>query len=152
MAKGKFRGGALPFQFAALPIDVIRSEVWKALPASAKALAIDLMAQYTGRNNGRLCPSFDVMQRDYGWVSKQTLANAKRALLNCSFVVLTRKGHAPRTAEWLGFTWWKLDFHPSMDIDPRKFPYLNFVKVTLVDPNEGREVTKPALRVVRKVG
>ncbi|WP_292934531.1 hypothetical protein [Noviherbaspirillum sp.] len=137
MAKSDHKKGALPYQFAALPMDVIRSGTWQALPHSARALAIDLMSQYTGKNNGRLCPAFVVMER-YGWASKRTLIDAKRALIECPFVVLTRKGHPPRTSEWLAFTWWRLDYEKSMDIDPKAFPYLNFVHAIRPDPNTGR--------------
>ena len=138
MSKSDHRKGSLPFQFLALPKDVLLSAEFQALPASSKGLKLILMSQYTGKNNGRLCPSFAVMQRS-SWKSKTTLIRAKVALLECSFVVLTRKGHAPRTAEWIGFTWWKLDQHPSMDITHKEFQYLNFMKVVMKDPNTGRE-------------
>jgi hypothetical protein len=118
-------------------MQVIRSADWQALPSSTKALAIDLMGQYSGRNNGRFSPSFVVMKR-CGWTSKATLIAAKRALLDCSFVMLTRKGHPPRTAESIAFTWWELDYEKSMDIDPKRFPYLNFIKMEQADPNNGR--------------
>jgi hypothetical protein len=149
MSKSDHRKGTLSFPFVAIPKDVLRSAEWLNLPHSARALAIDLMIQYTGKNNGRLCPGFPVMQK-YGWTSKETLARAKKALLECSFVIQTRLGHAPRTAEWIGFTWWKLDYDKSMNVDPRYFPYLNFVSVERLDPNEGR--VKPAVREVRKTG
>jgi hypothetical protein len=138
MAKRDHAKGALPFAFAAMPLAVIRSAEWQALPHAARALAVDLMAQYTGKNNGRLCPAFTVMER-CGWASRTTLVQAKRALLECSFVVLARKGHPPRTAEWIAFTWWKLDYEPSMDLDPKQFGYLNFVKLERTDPNPGRK-------------
>lgn len=147
MSKRDYRKGKLSFPFVALPIEIIRSDEWLNLPPNARVLAIDLMSQYTGRNNGRLCPGFPVM-RKYGWKSKETLIKAKKALLDCSFVVQTRIGHAPRTAEWIGFTWWDLDYDKSMDIRPQGFPYLNFVIATKLDPNEGR--VKPAVREVRK--
>jgi hypothetical protein len=147
MSRRDYRKGMLQFRFVPLPIEVILSREWQNLPHSARALAIDLMSQYTGKNNGRLCPGFPVMQK-YGWASKETLSRAKKALLECSFVIQTRLGHAPRTAEWVGFTWWKLDYDKSMDIDPRNFPYRNFVSVERTDPNEGR--VKPAVREVRK--
>jgi hypothetical protein len=137
MAKRDHTKGSLPFEFAALPKAVIRSLEWQSLPHSAKGLAIDLMGQYTGKNNGRLCPSFVVMEQ-CGWKSKRTLIDARRALLECSFVVLTRKGHAPRTADWIAFTWWPLNHEKSMDVDPRYFPYLNFASMVRIDPNEGR--------------
>ncbi|MGZ9712989.1 hypothetical protein ACXX82_19545 [Glaciimonas sp. GNP009] len=128
MAKRDYTKGSISYGFVPLPKDIIQSPEWQALPPSAVKLAIDLMGQYTGKNNGRLCPSFVAMEKS-GWTSKHTLIAAKRALLDCSFVVLARLGHAPRTADWIAFTWWKLDFEKSMDIDPAKFPYLNFVKM-----------------------
>lgn len=140
MSRNEYRKGALPFDFVPLPKAVLNSAEWCALPFGARILAIDLAAQYTGKNNGRLTPAFEVMQR-CGWVSKGTLIRAKKALLKASFVVLTRKGHAPRTAEWVGFTWWRLNYEGSMDVDPKYFPYLNFqtVQSARIDPNRGRE-------------
>lgn len=141
MAKNDFKKGAIPYLFLPLPKDVLLSAEYQALPFSSKALILDLMGQYTGKNNGRLCPAFEVMQRS-GWASKTTLIRAKVALLECSFVMLTRKGHAPRTAEWIGFTWWKLNYMEGMDINPRDFHYLNFVSVAMKDPNTGRDQAK----------
>lgn len=139
MAKPDYKKGALPFEYVAVPKLILRSSEYQQLHHRSKALLMDLAAQYTGSNNGRLCPSFTVMDR-IGW-NKGTLNEAKKGLLDCSFYVVTRKGHAPRTAEWIGLTWWKLDYHPSMDIEPRSFAYLNFTKsaaVAMADPNTGR--------------
>lgn len=143
---------ALNFRFIPLPLDVVLSPEWKTLSSSAKCLAIDLATQFKGKNNGRLSPSFEAMKR-HGWTSKDTLARAKKALLECSFVVLTRKGHPPCTAEWIGFTWWPLDWHESMDIQPKEWPYLNFVQLPLHDPNAGRQPSvKSAICVPRNPG
>lgn len=148
----KFKKRALGFPFIPLPKDVVRSPEWTSLPSSAKALVIDLASQYNGNNNGRLCPSFEVMKR-YGWSSKDTLARAKKALLTRSFIVMTRKGHPPRTAEWLGLTWWPLHWHESMDIKPTGWPWRNFMKPELHDPNAGRQGSrKPATCVPRNPG
>lgn len=141
MARRDYDKGALPFGFLPIPKDVLDMSEFQSLPSGAKALMLDLMAQYTGRNNGRLCPSYEVMQRT-GWTSKGTVQRAKEALLQAPFAILTRQGHPPRTVDWIGFTWWKLDFEKSMDVDPRSFPYLNFQRVTPVDPNPGRELSK----------
>lgn len=141
MGKRDHERGSLPFQFQPIPKDVLAMTVFHDLPSNAKALMLDLIAQYTGKNNGRLCPSYEAMRR-CGWRSKGTVHRAKEALLAAPFVVLTRKGHPPRTTDWIGFTWWKLDFERSMDIDPRAFPYLNFTRLKLVDPNEGRDATQ----------
>ncbi|RYH51397.1 MAG: hypothetical protein EON54_15075 [Alcaligenaceae bacterium] len=124
----KYKKGQLPYEFVALPKLILQSAEWQSLPPNAIRLAMGLAAQYTGKNNGRLCPAFVVMERS-GWKSETTLIKAKRELLDCSFVVHTRQGHAPHTTDWLGFTWWKLDWEKSMDIEPRGFPYLNFVRL-----------------------
>lgn len=137
MGKRDYEKGGLPYGFQPIPKDLFTMSEFQKLPSSAKALMLDLIGQYTGKNNGRLTPAFDVMQRS-GWVSKGTLQRAKEALLEAPFVVLTRQGHPPRTVDWLAFTWWKLDFEKTMDVDPRQFPYLNFLRMKAVDPNSGR--------------
>lgn len=137
--RSNFKKGQIAYQFVAVPKMVLTSPGWLEMPHSARALALDLAGQYTGKNNGRLTAAFEAMQR-VGWTSKGTLHRAKKALQDAPFVLLTRKGHAPRTAEWYGFTWWPLNFDPSMDVDPRQFPYLNFLAAApRIDPNEGRD-------------
>ncbi|ADU36938.1 hypothetical protein [Variovorax paradoxus] len=135
----KYKKGQLAYEFVAVPKAILLSPEWQALPPNAVRLALDLMVHYTGKNNGRLCPAFVVMQRQ-GWRSETTLIKAKRALLECSFVVHTRQGHAPHTTDWIAFTWWRLDWEKSMDIEPRGFPHLNFVKLS------APEKTHPALQ------
>ena len=138
MGKRDYRQGGLPYQFQVIPKDVLCMPQFHSLPSGAKALMLDLMAQYTGKNNGRLTTHFEVMQR-VGWTSKSTLMRAKLALFEMPFAIMTRKGHAPRTAEWMGFTWWKLDWDKTMDLDPREFPHLNFMRMAR-DPNAGRHM------------
>lgn len=140
MAKRDYGGVAIPFEFIPLPKRVLRSTAWRSLSYRGQALALALSSQYTGRNNGRLCPSFEVMKRDHGWTSKDQLIKAKRELLECPFAIRTRKGRAPRTAEWIGMTWWRLDYNATMEVDPASWPYLNFIdlKDARIDPNEGR--------------
>jgi hypothetical protein len=149
MSRRDYRKGALPYLFVGIPKEVLEMTEFRTMPSGAKALMLDLMSQYTGKNNGRLCPGWDVMQR-HGWASKGTVLRAKTALLERSFAVLTRKGHAPRTSDWIGFTWWHLDFHPTMDIDPKVFPYLNFQRMAMADPNTGRDSAKKTHPVVPK--
>lgn len=140
MAKDNYRKGAITYNFIALPNRVVASREWQVLPHRARSLAIDLMYQYTGKNNGRLCPGFEVMRR-FGWRSKDQVIKAKRELLTTQFCIQTRIGHAPRTAEWLGFTWWKLHWHESMDMSATAWPYMNFIDIeqARIDPNEGRK-------------
>lgn len=140
MARRDHRKGALPFRFVAIPVTVLESSAYRALPSAARALLVDLLMQYTGRNNGRLSASFIAMQR-YGWNSKSKLERAKAALLQAPFVLVTRKGRPPSTSEWLGVTWAALNFDKSMDVDPRSWPLMNFqtLEAGAIDPNVGRE-------------
>lgn len=130
--------GAIPYTFAAVPQEVLRSREWIELPPSAVKLALFLVSTYTGKNNGRLCPSWEALRNAGYGMSKRTAIDAKRALLECEWCVQTRQGHAPRTTDWVGFTFWRLNWVKEMDIGPREFPYLNFVKLQQADPNTGR--------------
>ncbi len=126
MAKRDYRKGQLLYEFLAVPKPLMDTEEFINLPMACKVLAFNVAAQYSGKNNGRLTPSWEVMKQ-CGWKSKQTLSNAKRRLLECSFVMQTRIGHPPRTTEWWGFTWWKLNWCEGMEVRPEGWPYLNFL-------------------------
>lgn len=136
----KRKGTGIPYPFVALPKDILHSSEYQQLPSSAKALLLDLASQYTGKNNGRLTPAWSAL-REKGWASNNTVLSAKKELLNCSFVVMTRKGHPPSTCEWIAFTWWKLNWNEKMDIEAKGFPYLNFLNIQSqsIDPNLGRK-------------
>lgn len=146
MAKRDYQKGDLRYQFAAIPLAVLRSAEFIGLSDAAKGLIFDLVEQYTGGNNGRLTPSWTAMQRR-GWGGKTKLAKAKRELLETSFCIQTRKGRPPQTAEWVGFTWWKINYDRTMEIDPKAWPYLNFMTVDAarIDPNQGREKLNPVV-------
>lgn len=146
----KHKKGEITYAFAAMPVEVLRSAEWQSLPPNAVKLAMDLVAQYTGGNNGRLCSAFEVMQHA-GWSSRTTLIAAKRALLECSFVIHTRQGKAPRTTDWVGFTWWKLHWEKSMDIEAKGWPFLNFVSLKPKGPGHPSEVASKTVRGVQKL-
>lgn len=151
MAKSDYKRARLPYHFGVVPQEVLRSRGWIDLPPNAVKLAMALVAQYTGKNNGRLCPSVEALSNAGYSMSKRTAIDAKRALLECPWCLLTRQGCAPRTADWVGFTWWKLDYERSMNIGPRDFPYLNFVEMKLADPNTGRGPPPKTLQGVQKL-
>ena len=134
------KSNGIPYPFVALPKSVLHSEEYQGLSSRAKALLLELASQYTGGNNGRLTPAWSVLQKT-GWASNNTVLSAKKELYNCPFVVMTRKGRPPRTCEWIGFTWWKIDWNKEMDIQPREFPYLNFLNIQSqsIDTNVGRK-------------
>ncbi|CAN1519118.1 hypothetical protein MCERE10_01811 [Burkholderiaceae bacterium] len=137
--KGK-KGKQLPFDFLIIPKEILEGAEYQQLPHSSIVLMFYVMYQFKGKNNGRLTPSLAALEK-MGWTSKSTLLRAKKALLETSFVVMTRRGHPPRTCEWWGFTWWKLDWVDSMDIQPRDFPYLNFLDMRSkqIDPNHEKK-------------
>ena len=80
------RGGFVPLPFA-----VIRSHSFANLSAHAVKLLCDLLAQYRGDNNGDLCMAWKTMQ-ERGWRSRDTLEKARRELLECGWIVLSRQG------------------------------------------------------------
>jgi len=151
MGKRDYKKGAIPYSFIAIPKAVITSAEWQRLSFRGRALAMDLAGQYTGKNNGRFCPGFDVMSR-VGWASKNTLIGAKRDLLECAFALETRKGHPPRTAAWIGFTWWRLDWHESMDVSRTGWPYLNFITASVANGKKvAQKTSNKTISVVQKL-
>ena len=144
MARSRHRKGSIPFAFVAVPMAVLKGNEWRHMSDRARVLMFDLMAQYTGKNNGRLSPSLAAM-RERGWTSCDQLAKAKAELLACPFAIETRKGRPPRTGAWVGFTWWPLDWQDSMDIGPTGWPYLDFgapLADALTGRNDGRDKAK----------
>lgn len=139
MARSDHRKRAVGYPFIAVPVAVLTSDEWAGMSQRSRVLMLDLAGQYGGRNNGRLCPAFTAMQRS-GWTSKDQLRKARDELLETPFAVRTRMGHPPSTPEWVGLTWWKLDWHQSMDIAPTGWPLMAFaMKQAVIDPNEGRK-------------
>ena len=70
MARSKYRKGALSFPFVAVPKAILAGDDWARMTPRARVLMLDLMAQYSGANNGRLTPAFEAMQRR-GWSSRR---------------------------------------------------------------------------------
>lgn len=154
MAKRNHAKGSISYPFIAIPTALLRSPAWGAMTHRSRVLMFDLAAQYTGGNNGRLTPSFEAM-RQRGWTSRDQLGKAKAELLACSFAIETRKGRPPRTASWIGFTWWRLHWHESMEIEPTAWPLMNFVAIedAQIDPNEGRaKLNGKTVSVSRRAG
>jgi hypothetical protein len=111
-----------PGRFIQLPLPVLESAAYRALGFSARALMLDMAAQYMGKNNGQLLAGWTIMQTR-GWRSKRTLIDAKRELLESGqLVVETRMGKFPSTSAWYGCTWWPLDWCEDMDMAVRDFP------------------------------
>jgi hypothetical protein len=77
--------------YAPLMHRVIRSAEYIRLSRDAKSLLIDLLAQYTGNNNGDFCLTWKRM-KERGWRSPDTLNKARKELINAKFIVVSRQG------------------------------------------------------------
>lgn len=101
--KGRRESGT----FLRLPTEVLDSPKFLALSHKAKALLLDLGAQFRGRNNGDQCATWSLMQRRR-WRSKGTLQSALRELLAAGMIEQTRQG-GMHVCSLYGFTWLPID-------------------------------------------
>ncbi len=93
--------------FAGIPHAVLRTRKYASLSGWAVKLLVDVVAQYTGRNNGDLTAAWAVMHPK-GWRSKGTLHAACNELIRVGFIVLTRQGGKNRCSLF-GITWQPID-------------------------------------------
>lgn len=117
-AGDKRDGGA----FMTIPMSVIDSTAYLRASAHARMLLWDMFSQYRGGNNGDLCAAWKIM-RNRGWKSEDTLARAKRQLLDLQLIVETRKGARPNKASLYAVTWCALDeCGGKLELPPSQFP------------------------------
>ena len=108
--------------FISVPLSVVNSKVYCMASSHARMLLFDLFAQYRGNNNGDLCAAWKLM-KPRGWRSQETLANAKRQLLDLGLIVEARKGARPNKASLYAVTWCALDeCGGKLDMIPSAFP------------------------------
>jgi hypothetical protein len=120
MARNRHKGNRIGGPFLALPRDLIDHPAYIGLSAYAKALLIDLGAQYKGDNNGDLACAWKLM-RKRGWRSEATLHKAKHELLKGGFIFEARKGRRPNVCGLYALTWPLLDPNPKHDCTPAGF-------------------------------
>jgi hypothetical protein len=120
MARNRHKGNRIGGSFLALPGDVINHAAFLRLSPYAKALLIDLGAQYKGHNNGDLSCAWKVM-KPRGWRSEATLHKAKHELLHSGFIFEARKGRRPNLCGLYALTWPLLDPNPKHDCTPAAF-------------------------------
>lgn len=77
--------------FFRIPTRVLDCPAYVALTFKAKALLLDMGAQFRGNNNGDLAAAWSVM-RQRGWKSKETLRRALLELLAGGLIEQTRQG------------------------------------------------------------
>lgn len=89
--------------FFRVPADVLNGANFRRATMKAKALLLDIGAQFRGSNNGDICITWsDLKQR--GWKSKDTVRRAMLELLQLGLIEQTRQGglHWPSL---YAFTW-----------------------------------------------
>jgi hypothetical protein len=95
-------------RFIGIPYHVASSEQFANLKAPAVKLLVDLLYQYTGKNNGLLSPCYTLMKKR-GW-SKSSLYRAYAVLVHSGFIVVTRQGMKVRNFPTLvAVTWNGID-------------------------------------------
>jgi len=92
-----------------LPKRLLLSREYAALRNGARALLIDVAAQYNGYNNGALTAAWKPMQ-DRGWKSKRGLYRARDELLETGFLVITHyQRSTSRRPIYYAITWEGID-------------------------------------------
>ncbi len=116
-AKDRRDGGG----FILVPRSVLNCKAYLTAGAHARMLLIDLIEQYRGNNNGDLCAAWKLMKAR-GWRSEDTLARAKKQLLERGLIQETRQGARPNKASLYAVTWCALDdCGGKLDITARGF-------------------------------
>lgn len=95
-------------RFIGIPYEIANSSIFANLRAPENKLIIDLLLQYTGRNNGMLSACYTLMEKR-GW-SSTSLHRAFNKLQHAGIVVVTRQGWKCRGKPTLvALTWHGID-------------------------------------------
>jgi len=78
-------------RFAQLPHVVLNSADYISLSYKSKALLVDLVYQYNGKNNGDLTAALGFL-KTRGWVRSATISSAANELLEANLIIKTREG------------------------------------------------------------
>ena len=78
-------------RFAQLPHMVLNSPNYIGLSYKSKALLVDLVYQYNGKNNGDLTAALGTLKAR-GWVRSATLSNAVNELMKVKLIIRSREG------------------------------------------------------------
>lgn len=117
-SRERFTGRRNNGWFFRMPVEVLDSPTYCALSFKARALLLDLGAQYRGNNNGDMAAPWSWM-KVRGWKSKDTLRRALMELLAAGMIEQTRQGglHCPTlyAVTWLAIDECgrKLDVRPT---------------------------------------
>lgn len=128
-------------RYVGVPHAVLYSESYKQLPNRAKALLIDIVYHYNGRNNGDLSTAWGIMKHR-GWKSKSTLSAAINDLLNANLILKTRDGRFQNPGSCCDL--YALTWHPiheclgkNLEVSPTATPPRKFSLEASKSPSPG---------------
>lgn len=128
----KVNGRRITGRFIGLPHVVVKNKDYIELSYKSKALLVDLMLQYNGKNNGDLTAALAIL-RDRGWKRQATVGEAVKELIDANLIIRTREGQFrnpfSRCALY-AITWQPIDDCKDKDLNvnptitpPRKFSF-----------------------------
>jgi hypothetical protein len=139
----KDRKGKGSERFVGVPFWVMNHPSFRAASHRSRALLLDVLLQYNGRNNGSLVIC-DKALKPLGWNSRDGLTKAKRELVELGLLVETRQGAKPNRAAWYALSWRQLDVKDGLDINARSYVTLGARKIEVRPPPYGLET--PSIR------
>ncbi|NML99647.1 hypothetical protein HHL24_17105 [Paraburkholderia sp. RP-4-7] len=134
----KDRKGKGSERFVGVPFWVMNHPSFRAASHRSRALLLDVLLQYNGRNNGSLVIC-DKALKPLGWNSRDGLTKAKRELVELGLLVETRQGAKPNRAAWYALSWRQLDVKDGLDISVRSYVTLAAQKIEVRPPHGGLE-------------
>jgi len=122
VAKGNWKhvDGGMAF---VIPVTLLKHTNWIRLGPHSIKLIMDLARQYSGMNNGYLCPAWEAMKK-CGWRSRETLYIAIQEAEHYGVIQKTLQGGRNRANRY-AFTWWPInDLNGlfSLDVGPTSSP------------------------------
>ena len=122
--------GSTRSTFAGIPHIVLEHPDFLRLPNRARALLLDIVYQFNGRNNGDLTVAFGFMSKR-GWRSKETLSKAVGDLVSANLISKTRQGRFQNpgaSCDLYALTWKPIDACPgkNLELEPTSTPPRNF--------------------------
>ena len=117
-------------RFSQLPHAVLNSPDYIGLTYKSKALLVDLVYQYNGKNNGNLTAALGTLKAR-GWKRSATLTDAVKELMAANLIIRAREGkfqNPHSRCALYALTWQKIDECEGKDLEirptstpPRKF-------------------------------
>lgn len=111
---------APPRPYVAIPLVVLQSTAFQALPGSGKTLLIYVASRHTGSNNGRITLPRQWI-RSLGFTWNGTTQRALNALIDADLVVRTRIGKFEGVPAWYALTWLPISDFSGMELSQKAF-------------------------------